>query len=72
MKAIKQTGNNLLAALDPMIVLTIDSYFQMLLFTEPELFDRHRKRKHVNIHIDYFTICSPNYFCFTYKNGSKE
>ena len=65
MKAIKQTGNNLLAALDPNdSVGIIDSYFpNASFFTEPELFDRHiEKLKHENnIHIDYFTICSPNY-----------
>ncbi len=43
LKAIKETGNNLLAALDPFDSVGImDSYFpDAAFFTEPERFDRH-------------------------------
>lgn len=64
MKAIKETGNNLLAAFDPFdSVGIIDSYFpQADFFTEFERFDRHiEKLKRKGISIDYVSICSPNY-----------
>ena len=65
MKAIKETGNNLLAALDPSdSVGIIDSYFPNAhFFTEFERFDRHiEKLKHENsLNLDYVYICSPNY-----------
>ena len=65
MKAIKETGNNLLAALDPSdSVGIIDSYFPNAhFFTEFERFDRHiEKLKHENsLNLDYVSICSPNY-----------
>ena len=64
MKAIKHSGNNLLAAYDPFdSVGIIDSYFpQADFFTEFERFDRHlEKLKRKGIPIDYVTICSPNY-----------
>jgi len=65
MKAIKDTGNNLLAALDPSdSVGIIDSYFpDTFFFTEFERFDRHiEKLKYdENINLDYVSICSPNY-----------
>jgi UDP-N-acetyl-2-amino-2-deoxyglucuronate dehydrogenase len=63
-RAIKETGNNLLAALDPFdSVGAIDSYFPDTdFFVEFERFDRHiDKLKRVGTRIDYVTICSPNY-----------
>ena len=65
MQAIKETGNNLLAAMDPSdSVGIIDSYFpEANFFTEFERFDRHiEKLKYdENIRMDYVSICSPNY-----------
>ena len=65
MKAIKETGNTLLAALDPFDSVGImDSYFpDSAFFTESERFDRHldKMRRSGNGHIDYVSICSPNY-----------
>ena len=64
MKAIKETGNNLLAALDPNdSVGIIDSYFpEADFFTEFERFDRHvEKLRRNGTNIDYVSICSPNY-----------
>ena len=65
MKAIKETGNNLLAAMDPSdSVGIIDSYFpQSYFFTEFERFDRYiEKLKYDDgIILDYVSICSPNY-----------
>ena len=66
LKAIKETGNNLVAAVDPAdSVGILDSYFnEVSFFTEFERFDRHaeklrRKDDHERIH--YVSICSPNY-----------
>jgi len=64
MKAIIETGNNLLAALDPNdSVGILDSYFPDAdFFTEFERFDRHvEKLKRSGVKIDYVSICSPNY-----------
>ena len=64
MKAIKETGNNLIAAYDPYDGVGImDSYFpQAHFFTEFERFDRHiEKLKRAGTKIDYVSICSPNY-----------
>ena len=65
LKAIKETGNNLLAALDPFDSVGImDSYFpDAAFFTEPERFDRHmdKLRRSGNGHMDFVSICSPNY-----------
>lgn len=65
MKAIKETGNNLLAALDRSdSVGVIDSYFPKAdFFVEFERFDRHiEKLKYENnTYLDYVSICSPNY-----------
>ncbi len=66
MKAIKETGNNLVAALDPFdSVGVIDSYFPHAdFFTEPERFDRHLdklRRRNSGRKVDYVSICSPNY-----------
>ena len=64
MKAIKETGNNLIAAYDPYDGIGImDSYFpKASFFTEFERFDRHlEKLKRDETKIDYVSICSPNY-----------
>jgi len=64
LKAIKDTNNNLVASLDKFdSVGKIDSYFPNSdFFTEYERFDRHiDKLKRDNIHIDYVSICTPNY-----------
>ncbi len=64
MKAIKETGNNLLAALDKHdSVGILDSYFpQADFFTEFERFDRHlEKQKRQGTKTDYVSVCSPNY-----------
>ena len=64
MKAIKDTGNNLVAALDKHdSVGVLDSYFpEADFFIEFERFDRHlEKLKRQGIHTDYVTVCSPNY-----------
>jgi len=63
-KAIKDTGNNLLAFLDPFdSVGYIDGYFPNAdYFREFERFDRHiYKLNRSNNKIDYISICSPNY-----------
>lgn len=63
-KAIKETGNNLLASVDRFdSVGIIDSYFpNAAFFVEFERFDRHiDKLKRKGISIDYFTVCTPNY-----------
>ena len=64
MKAIKETGNNLVAAMDKCdSVGVIDSYFpEAHFFTEFERFDRHiDKLRRNGEKIDYVSICSPNY-----------
>jgi len=64
MKAIKDTGNNLIAALDKHdSVGILDSYFpEADFFIEFERFDRHiEKLKRQGIYTDYVTVCSPNY-----------
>ena len=64
LRAIKDTGNNLLATLDPFdSVGILDSYFpQSDFFVEFERFDRHfDKLKRSGTRIDYVSICSPNY-----------
>ncbi|MFC0775995.1 Gfo/Idh/MocA family oxidoreductase [Terrimonas alba] len=64
MKAIKDTGNNLVAALDKNdSVGILDNYFpETDFFTEFERFDRHiDKLKRQGIHTDYVSVCSPNY-----------
>ena len=64
MKAIKETGNNLLALLDPNDSIGIvDSYFpEAEFFVEFERFDRHldKLRRREN-KIDFVSIASPNY-----------
>ena len=64
MKAIKETGNDLVAALDKHDnVGILDSYFPNAhFFTEFERFDRHLdKLKRKGQNVDYVSICSPNY-----------
>ena len=64
MKAIKETGNNLVAALDPHdAVGVLDQYFPDCdFFTEFERFDRHcEKLKRQGTAVDYVVVCSPNY-----------
>lgn len=64
LKAIKETNNNLLAALDKHDCVGImDSYFpQADFFVEYERFDRHiDKLKRQGTKIDYVSICTPNY-----------
>jgi UDP-N-acetyl-2-amino-2-deoxyglucuronate dehydrogenase len=64
MKAIRDTGNHLVAALDPNdSVGVIDSFFPDAdFFTEFERFDRHvDKLRRKGGKIDYVSICSPNY-----------
>jgi UDP-N-acetyl-2-amino-2-deoxyglucuronate dehydrogenase len=66
MKAIKDTGNQMVAALDRHdSVGVIDSYFpNASFFTEVERFDRHLEklyRKQDSEAVDYVSICSPNY-----------
>lgn len=62
--AIKETGNNLLAAFDPNdSVGILDSYFpNTSFFVEFERFDRYvDKLQRSGTAIDYCSICSPNY-----------
>ena len=64
MTAIRDTGNDLIAALDPNdSVGIIDSHFPDAdFFTEFERFDRHiDKRRRQGDGVDYVSICSPNY-----------
>ena len=64
MKAIKETGNRLIAAYDKFdSVGVMDSYFPDAdFFVEFERFDRHiEKRKRLGTRLDYVSVCSPNY-----------
>jgi UDP-N-acetyl-2-amino-2-deoxyglucuronate dehydrogenase len=64
LRAIKETENNLVAALDKFDQVGIlDSYFPNAdFFTEFERFDRHLdKIKRQGVKIDYVSICTPNY-----------
>jgi len=64
LRAIKETGNNLLASLDPAdSVGIIDSFFpDSDFFVEFERFDRHiDKLRRTGTQVDYVSICSPNY-----------
>ena len=65
LQAIKNTGNNLVAAIDPHdSVGVIDRYFpETSFFTEFERFDRHLeklRRTKSQDQVDYVSICSPN------------
>jgi len=78
LKAIKETGNSLLAALDINdSVGIVDSYFpETDFFVEFERFDRHiDKLRRGGTSIDYISICSPNYLHdshirFALRNGA--
>lgn len=79
LKAIKETGNELLSAFDPNdSVGIIDSYFPKAhFFTEFERFDRHieKLRLEKQLAIDYISVCTPNYLHdahvrFALRNGS--
>lgn len=65
MKAIKDTNNDLIAALDKFDSIgIIDSFFpEADFFIETERFDRHmdKLRRQGKRKIDYVSICSPNY-----------
>ena len=66
MKAIADTGNRLIAAIDPKdSVGVLDRYFpNARFFTEIERFDRFLeklRREQSGDRIDYLSICSPNY-----------
>lgn len=64
LKAIKDTGNDLVAALDKNdSVGIIDRYFDNVdFFTEFERFDRHvEKLRKEGKSVDYISICTPNY-----------
>ena len=65
LKAIKDTNNNLIAALDKFDSVGImDSYFPNAdFFVEFERFDRHieKIKRQQNVHLDYVSICTPNY-----------
>src|SRR5690554_6037010 len=64
LKAIKETGNILIAAMDRSdSVGVLDQYFpETAFFTEFERFERHLvKLKNEGLGIDYLVVCTPNY-----------
>src|ERR1700675_2223809 len=66
LQAIRDTGNRLVAAVDPHDAVGIlDRYaFDVRFFTEIERFDRHLeklRRGPSSERVDYVSICSPNY-----------
>ncbi|MDE3212270.1 MAG: Gfo/Idh/MocA family oxidoreductase [Bacteroidota bacterium] len=64
LRAIRDTGNRLVAALDKNdSVGILDAYFpEADFFTEFERFDRHLdKIRRKGLQIDYLSVCSPNY-----------
>lgn len=66
LKAISETNNRLVAALDPHdSVGILDKYtYDVAFFTEFERFDRYLdklRREKSELKIDYLSICSPNY-----------
>jgi len=65
LKAIKETGNNLIASLDKNdSVGILDSYFpKSSFFVEFERFDRYleKLKRKDNVCLDYMSICTPNY-----------
>ena len=65
LQAIRDTNNNLVAALDRFDSVGImDSYFPNAdFFVEPEIFDRHIEKLKFDkgINLDYVSICTPNY-----------
>lgn len=78
LKAIKETGNQLLAAYDPCdSVGVLDRYFpEAAFFTEFERFERHIEKQNRNGQkINYVSVCSPNYLHdshvrFALRNGA--
>ena len=61
LKAIKETDNKLICALDKFdSVGVLDSFFPQADFTEFERFDRHveKLRRNKGIHLDYVSICT--------------
>jgi UDP-N-acetyl-2-amino-2-deoxyglucuronate dehydrogenase len=66
-QAIKETGNNLVAAMDPRdSVGVLDRYFpEVKFFTEIERFDRHlsklRREPQPGERVHFLSICSPSY-----------
>ena len=66
LRAIKDTGNNLIAAIDPKdSVGILDQFgFDISFFTEIERFDRHiekLRRGPEEDRVHYISVCSPNY-----------
>ncbi|ATR94595.1 Gfo/Idh/MocA family oxidoreductase [Porphyromonas gingivalis] len=64
LRAIKDTGNRLVSAMDKFDSVGImDSYFpKAAFFTEQELFDRHNsKLRGTDQAIDHVSVCTPNY-----------
>jgi UDP-N-acetyl-2-amino-2-deoxyglucuronate dehydrogenase len=65
LKAIRDTGNRIIAAVDPHdSVGILDQYFDVRFFTEIERFDRHLeklRRGPDENRVHYLSICSPNY-----------
>ena len=65
LKAIQDTNNNLIAALDRFDSVGImDRYFPNAdFFVEFERFDRHieKLKREQKVHLDYVSICTPNY-----------
>jgi UDP-N-acetyl-2-amino-2-deoxyglucuronate dehydrogenase len=64
LRAIRETGNDLVAALDPHdSVGIIDRYFpDAAFFTEPERFDRHLESLRLEgSGVDVLSVCSPNH-----------
>jgi UDP-N-acetyl-2-amino-2-deoxyglucuronate dehydrogenase len=66
LRAIRDTGNRLVAAVDPKdSVGILDQYsFDVRFFTEIERFDRHLeklRRGPLDERVDYLSVCSPNY-----------
>ena len=65
LRAIKETNNKLVAALDPSdSVGVIDQFFpNAAFFVEYERFDRHldKLNRELNQPLDYLSICTPNY-----------
>jgi UDP-N-acetyl-2-amino-2-deoxyglucuronate dehydrogenase len=67
LKAIRDTGNTLVAALDPNdSVGILDSYFpDARFFTSFERFERHLEKRRMRVNdiqpIEYVSVCSPNY-----------
>lgn len=66
LRAIRDTGNQLVAAVDPKdSVGILDQYsFDVKFFTEIERFDRHLEKLRRGIdenRVHYVTVCSPNY-----------